>query len=249
MESSLPAAEVERLLARRGEVTAVARVREVMLSGAARTEIHARVLDGPLAAFPYAIRDGRAARAPGEVTLGRGALEALGARIGERVTLRLDGEPVTLSVVGRHVEPDDDGRGAVTSLRGMPARVAELDEPYWAVRLSAGADAVATAATLSREGDGRVTVDAPDRVARARGGRHAAGRLRHRRAADRDRRAEPADHARARRPRARARLRRARVGRRDAAPGAHDRDRGRRDARRCRRRCSACRSARGCSCS
>jgi putative ABC transport system permease protein len=161
VESSLPAAAVDRLLARRGEIMAVARVREVMMSGAARVEIHTRVLDGPLAAFPYAIRDGRAARAPGEVTLGRGALEALGARIGARVTLRLDGQPVSLAVVGRHVEPDDDGRGAVTGLRGMPARVAEIDEPYWAVRLSAGADPVATAATLRREGGGRVTVARP----------------------------------------------------------------------------------------
>jgi putative ABC transport system permease protein len=63
---------------------------------AARAEIHARVLDGPLQAFPYAIRDGRAARAPGEVTLGRGALDALHARIGDRIALRAGGEPVSL---------------------------------------------------------------------------------------------------------------------------------------------------------
>ena len=64
--------------------------------GAKPVDIRARVLDGPLAASRYAIRDGRAARAPREVTLGRGALDALGARIGERVTLRVDGRPVTL---------------------------------------------------------------------------------------------------------------------------------------------------------
>jgi putative ABC transport system permease protein len=46
--------------------------------------------------------------------------------------------------------------------RGLPAGVATLDdEPYWAVRLSAGADAVATAATLRREGRGRVAVERP----------------------------------------------------------------------------------------
>ena len=33
VESSLPAAEVDRLLARRGEVTAVARVREIFMTG------------------------------------------------------------------------------------------------------------------------------------------------------------------------------------------------------------------------
>jgi putative ABC transport system permease protein len=161
VESSLPAAAVDRLLARRGEVTAVARVREILMTGAGRAEIHARVLDGPMKAFPYAIRDGRAARAPGEVTLGRGALDALHAQIGDRVALRVAGRPVSLRVVGRHVEPDDDGRGAVTSLSGLPAGTARLDDPYWGVRLSPGADPVATAAALTREGRGRLGVERP----------------------------------------------------------------------------------------
>ena len=161
VESSLSAAEVDRLLARRGEVTAVARIREIVMTGRGRTEIHTRVLDGPLRSFPYAIRDGRAARAPGEVTLGRGALDALDATIGERVALRANGQPVSLRVVGRHVEPDDDGRGAVTSLRGLPAGVAKLDDPYWGVRLSSGADPAATAAALTRDGRGRLRVERP----------------------------------------------------------------------------------------
>ena len=83
VESSLPAAEVDRLLARRGEVTAVARVREIVMTGRGRTEIHARVLDGPLKAFPYAIRDGRAARAPG-----RGHARPRGARRARRADRR-----------------------------------------------------------------------------------------------------------------------------------------------------------------
>jgi len=103
----------------------------------------------------------RLARAPGEVTLGRGALDALGAQIGDRIALRAGGRPVSLRVVGRHVEPDDDGRGAVTSLRGLAGRFAALDDPYWAVRLSSGADPAATATALAREGRGRVAVERP----------------------------------------------------------------------------------------
>ena len=230
LESELPAAEVDRLLARRGEVTAVARVREMLMIGRGEAEIHTRVLDGPLAAFPYAIRDGRGARAPGEVTLGRGALDALDARIGDTVALRLDGKPVELRVVGRHVEPDDEGRGAVTALSSLPAGAAALDEPYWAIRLSPGADAVQTEAALRREGDGRIQVERPIESLQ-------------REAADMrgvvygtvalllvDRGAQPAHDARPRHPRTRTRLRRARLGRRDAAPGPHDGDRGRRRA-------------------
>jgi putative ABC transport system permease protein len=161
VQSSLPPAEVDRLLDRRGEVTAVARVREIVMTGRHDVEIHARVLDGPLKSFPYAIRDGRGARAPGEVTLGRGALDALGARIGDRIALRAGGKPVSLRVVGRHVEPDDEGRGAVTSLDGLPAGTAALDDPYWAVRISPGADPVATGAALTREGHGRLNTERP----------------------------------------------------------------------------------------
>ena len=59
-------------------MAAVARVREIVMTGRDQVEIHGRVLDGPLDAFPYAVPDGRGARAAGEVTLGRGALDALG---------------------------------------------------------------------------------------------------------------------------------------------------------------------------
>ena len=249
VESALPPAQVDRLLERTPEVTAVARIREIVLTARDKTEIHARVLDGPLGAFPYAIPDGRAARAPGEVTLGRGALDALHARVGDDVTLQVAGHPVALHVVGRHVEPDDDGRGAVTALASLPPGAAKLDDPYWGVRLAQGrgpgGGRRGAAARRERADRGR----APDRVAAARGRRHAPGRLRHGRAADRDRRAQPADHARAGDPRARARLRRARLGRRHAAPGAGHGDRRRRGARASRPRCSGCRSARGSSCS
>jgi len=136
-------------------------MREIVLTGRDKTEIHARALDGPLAAFPYAIPDGRGARAPGEVTLGRGALDALHAHIGEAVTLHVAGRPVTLRVVGRHIEPDDDGLGAVTALASLPPAAVKLDDPYWAVRLAKGADPVAVAAALRRDGHGRLAVARP----------------------------------------------------------------------------------------
>jgi putative ABC transport system permease protein len=161
VESALPERQLDRLLARRPEVTAVSSMREIVLTGRDKTEIHARALDGPLAAFPYAIPDGRGARAPGEVTLGRGALDALHAHIGKAVTLQVAGRPVTLRVVGRHVEPDDDGLGAVTALASLPPAAVKLDDPYWAVRLAKGADPMAVAEALRRDGHGRLAVARP----------------------------------------------------------------------------------------
>ena len=249
LSAALPGGEVDRLLAQHRDVDAVARVREIVLTGRGKTEIHARVLDGPLDAFPYAIRDGRAARAAGEMTLGRGALDALEARIGQRVDLprrrphdlAADRRPARRA---RRRGPRCRHRALHVAGRRGEARRALLGRPALA-RRGRGADRGGVAARGPRPARGR----APDRVAPARGRRHAPGRLRHGRAADRDRGAEPADHARARRPRARARLRRARVGRRDPAPGAHDGDRRGRASSRCPPRWSGCRSAPGSSCS
>ena len=141
---------------------AVARVREIVLTGRGKTEIHARVLDGPLDAFPYAIRDGRAARAPGrDDARPRRARRARRADRPARDLPRRRPARSRRCVVGRHVEPDDDGRGAVTALSTLPAGAAKLDEPYWAVRLSPGADAALTAAALRREGHGRLAVERP----------------------------------------------------------------------------------------
>ena len=140
--------------------TAVARVREIVMTGRGRTEIHARVLDGPLDAFPYAIRDGARPARTGEVTLGRGALDALDAQIGDTRRPARRGQPVSLRVVGRHVEPDDDGRGAVDEPEQPARRRRQARRPYWAVRLSPGADPVATAAALRREGHGRLASSA-----------------------------------------------------------------------------------------
>ena len=152
-ESSLPAAEVDRLLARRGEVAAVARVREIVHDRprpAPRST--ARVLDGPLAGVP--LRDPRRPRRP-RARRGDARAAARSTRstrgIGERVTLRVGGQPVTLRVVGRHVEPDDEGRGAVTEparacpRRGREARRALLGR----AASSPGADPRATAAALT----------------------------------------------------------------------------------------------------
>ena len=93
-------------------------------------ELETRVIDGSPDAFAFAVPDGRGVRRAGEVTLGRGALEQLGVEIGDRVTLTADGGPFSARVVGRHIEPDDDGLGVVTLAGTVPAaslRLPELD--------------------------------------------------------------------------------------------------------------------------
>jgi putative ABC transport system permease protein len=121
-----------------------------------------------MASFPFAVREGRAALRPGETTLGRGALEALHARIGDIVRLSANGQPFSARVVGRHVEPDDDGRVAVLPLTGVPrGAIRDIDDPAWVVRLRPGASVKAVKRAIVAAGDNRVSVAAPIESLRA----------------------------------------------------------------------------------
>src|SRR4029079_12565659 len=90
-----------------GHPPPVPRLYATALEGSKNREpVFGRVLDpvrGDMAAFPFAVREGRPALRAGETTLGRGALEALHARIGDTVHLSAHGIPFSARVVGRHV--------------------------------------------------------------------------------------------------------------------------------------------------
>jgi putative ABC transport system permease protein len=128
---SMPAEEVDRLLASVPGVEAVGR-RYGVLSMARGLELETRVIDGSPDAFEFAVPDGRGVRRAGEITLGRGALEQLAVEIGDRVTLTADGAPYSARVVGRHVEPNAEGLGVVALTGTVPA--ASLRHPSWIVR-------------------------------------------------------------------------------------------------------------------
>ena len=58
---------------------------------------------------------------PGEAIAGRGLYDALGAEVGDTLTVRAGGQPVTLTLVGRHVEPDNDGEVLIFHRDTLPA--------------------------------------------------------------------------------------------------------------------------------
>jgi len=138
---------LDRLLASAPGVTDVAR-RYGVVATAGRLELEARVIDGSPSAFAFAVPDGRGVLRSGEVTLGRGALEQLGVRIGDRVTMSAGEDRFSARVVGRHVEPDADGLGAVMLAGTVPA--AALERPNWVLRLDDGVDPVTAAAEIQR---------------------------------------------------------------------------------------------------
>lgn len=155
---AMPPAQVDRLLATVPGVDVVGQRYSVLVM-AGGTELEGRVIDGPPEAFEFAVPDGRPVREPGEVTLGRGALEALDAEIGDTVALSADGRPFSARVVGRHIEGNDEGRGAVTLAGTVPTEA--LRQPTWILRLEPGADPERSRAAIVALGDGRLMVDRP----------------------------------------------------------------------------------------
>ena len=66
---------------------------------------------------------------PGEAIVGRGLLDALHLRVGDRLRVRREGAPLDLRIVGRYVEPDNDGRTAIFDRRSVPPARARALRP------------------------------------------------------------------------------------------------------------------------
>jgi putative ABC transport system permease protein len=73
--------------------------------------------------------------------------------------MSVNGRRFAATLVGRHIEPDADGRGAVMLAGTVPPAV--LGRPGWVVRLDGGADPARAEAEILRRGAGRLVVGRP----------------------------------------------------------------------------------------
>jgi putative ABC transport system permease protein len=114
VHSDSPPSETRALLApHRAQYTHSMTIAERPARAANGLELQARAIGGDYRARPYAIRDGRMVGGPGEAIVGRGLLRDLHLHVGDKLRLEMMGEPLNLTIVGRHVEPDND---AVTAI-------------------------------------------------------------------------------------------------------------------------------------
>ena len=111
-------------------------------------EFQARAIGDGFQAFPYAVPDGRMFARPGEAIAGRGFLERLGLQVGDEVTLRADGRPFTVRLVGRHVEPDNDGEVVIFPAATLPS----VPPGEVIADFAPGTDGAAIAQRLHRQG-------------------------------------------------------------------------------------------------
>jgi putative ABC transport system permease protein len=86
-------------------------------------ELQVRVLGEDFQAFRYAVPDGRMFERPGEAIVGRGVLDSQGLHVGDTLNLKVGGTALPVKIVGRHVEPDNDGEIAIISASTLPPAI------------------------------------------------------------------------------------------------------------------------------
>ncbi|GAA3154773.1 hypothetical protein GCM10010466_52150 [Planomonospora alba] len=106
-----------------------------------------RGLGTSAAPYPLTVVEGRMFAARGEAVAGQGLLDLLGAEIGDRVRMTVGGTPLIVRIVGRVVEPDQDGEVLSTGLDTLAAKDA-VPPQFHRLVLAPGADPEAVRARL-----------------------------------------------------------------------------------------------------
>jgi putative ABC transport system permease protein len=115
-------------------------------------ELEVRALGPGFQHFRYAVPDGRMFARPGEAVVGRGVLDTLHLDVGDTLDLEVAGTPLPVKIVGRHVEPDNDGEIAIISASTLPpALQGQLQGAEVIAKFKPGADQRAIQDRLQRE--------------------------------------------------------------------------------------------------
>ncbi|GAA4218946.1 putative ABC transport system permease protein [Streptosporangium album] len=97
--------------------------------------------------YPFSVVEGRMFAARGEAVAGQGLLDLLEVKIGDRVRMTVGGTPLIVHIVGRVVEPDQDGEVLSLGLDSLAAKDA-MPPQFYSLILRPGADPAAVRARL-----------------------------------------------------------------------------------------------------
>lgn len=113
--------------------------------------LHARLLEGDLRAFEFPLIEGRMFEKLDEVMVGYGLLRERNLHPGSTLNILLEGEPLTLQVVGAYRENSNMGRMLMLPAEAL-RRVRPDAEPFsYVLKLHPGADPQATAVTFASD--------------------------------------------------------------------------------------------------
>jgi putative ABC transport system permease protein len=85
-----------------------------------------RLLDGNYKDFFFDIKEGRMIAAPGEAVFGYAVLDLIDAQVGDTVEILVEGSPMKLTIVGRHIESNMTNHVIITSLETYQEQVDAL---------------------------------------------------------------------------------------------------------------------------
>ncbi|MFI7616793.1 FtsX-like permease family protein [Nonomuraea terrae] len=164
----LEPAAAQRIAERDKDVAAVYPGTDVnaLAPGEARS-VRVRAIGGSAQPYPFPVVEGRMYARQGEAVAGQGLLDLLGVEIGDRVRLTVGGTPLIVRIVGRAVEPDQDGEVLSLGLDSLAEKDAQ-PPAYYALALQPGADPAEVRGRLlgeSAEGlDVQAAVNPADRL-------------------------------------------------------------------------------------
>ncbi|MCF6526367.1 FtsX-like permease family protein [Streptomyces sp. JJ36] len=126
----LAAADMQRLLGDHPDVAAVHPGAEVaaLVPGQTGT-ITLRGLGTRADPYPFTLAEGRRPTGPDEAVAGQGLLDLLQLDVGDWVRMTVEGRPQILHIVGRSIEPQEEGRVISTTLDTLRERALLPGEP------------------------------------------------------------------------------------------------------------------------
>ncbi|MFF4411111.1 FtsX-like permease family protein [Streptosporangium sp. NPDC001559] len=144
----LPAEDVARLARADPDVAAVYPGSEVSALEPEQTRsVLVRAVGTSADPYPFSVVEGRMFAARGEAVAGQGLLDLMGVRIGDRVRMTVGGTPLIVHIVGRVIEPEQDGEVLSLGLDSLAAKDAVPPQLHSLV-LRKGADPATVRARL-----------------------------------------------------------------------------------------------------
>jgi len=116
----------------------------------------ARAMGTSRAPYPFQAVQGQMFSAPDEAVAGQGFLSLMHVRVGSWIDPTIDGVPVIVHIVGRTIEPDDNGDVLDFGLDALPPSASA--PMFYSVVLKPGVSATAARARLLAASDGRLGV-------------------------------------------------------------------------------------------
>lgn len=122
---------------------------DALVPGQTRT-VRARAIGTVTDLYPFTVVEGRLFRDRGEAVAGQGLLDLLNVRIGDRTRLTIGGTPLIVRIVGRVLEPEQDGEVLSVPLDSLAPKDA-LPPQFYGLVLRQGTDPAAVRARLQNQ--------------------------------------------------------------------------------------------------